>query len=647
MFEEFFRHCKLKAVEKPSKKRISRNIASVMSLVDPEGVILKKRKVRIKPLIVAAVAASVVTLLAVNAAGGGNLVKFFVGGKQSEGEYRDYIDHDGFRHLVFNAAIPIDLDDYAIIIDVDATYDNALRVITDDNDPEFMDKLRSYAHTEDREGNDFGLTRESEVCAWSIREILDDGTRHVSYGFLGEEFMHSGAAEGMKSGGSISECDNEDNTKTITISFYYYVGKVGTEFEGYYRDYVDHDDGFRHFSFEAEVPIDFENYAIIVDVDAKPEEAIRVYTDETDPEFMNKVRRLCLASDECSRMDSKMWNKIYEWNGRDYKKEFRKTLMNLDRAFAEAAAAGVVDTSDRVASPEPADFGIVLKDSEELMWDLSEPYTDSRGLDWNFGTGGAFTGKFMHTDTAMSKPSSGGIGVKDYDYENNTKTLVISYIYYVGNGDQPEEIGDDQDDYQDLVDDRGCRRISLKTTIPLSEEYVAVIFDADAPSENAARVVTEDSDPEFIAKLRKYHTAREKAFEDLIALYERIYEGTDRDRMIGGRSLRDKVIKEAEESGRLDPSEFPEMPRPEDFGIVLKDNEFCEYRYNDYSNGVYNGGWRGSIGGRFIFCGAAEKDYVRWGSYGNVAGDPDNGRIDLENETITLSFGVYYYVGDE
>lgn len=67
MFEDFFKRCKPADEVKPSKKRVSKNIAAVRSLIDSEteGISMTetKRKKRIKPLIIAA-AAAVVLLLA-------------------------------------------------------------------------------------------------------------------------------------------------------------------------------------------------------------------------------------------------------------------------------------------------------------------------------------------------------------------------------------------------------------------------------------------------------------------------------------------------------------------------------------------------------------------------------------------------------
>lgn len=190
---------------------------------------MEKHRSKLKPPIIAAavVAAAFATILTVNAAGGGVITRFFMGGEEREGNYRDYVDHDGFRHVSFDALIPIDEENYAIMIDVDAPAEEAVRVITDETDCKFMDMLRLRDRQSDPDNEELGLIfKDSEACAWHLHETSDDGVRHCGSGFLGEVFMRSGAAEGMPSEGKTNaEYDHESGTKIITTSFYYYVGK--------------------------------------------------------------------------------------------------------------------------------------------------------------------------------------------------------------------------------------------------------------------------------------------------------------------------------------------------------------------------------------------------------------------------------------
>lgn len=259
MFEDFFAECKPKDKIRPSKKRFNKNIAAVRSLIKSErGSTMAKRKLRFKPLIITAavIITSVVSLLTVNAATNGALVKFFMGGEEIEGGYRDYVDHDGYRHVSFEATLPIYEENYAIIFDVDAPAEEAVRVITDETDPEFMDKLRQYKDAidnyrhalgvwkNDPEHNDYpgdvppgcetvGLVfKDSELCSYSLGYVTKDSGFYLRDGYLGGKFMSMGAAEGHPSGCGSPDYDPRDGhydweseTKTMLVSFFYYVGK--------------------------------------------------------------------------------------------------------------------------------------------------------------------------------------------------------------------------------------------------------------------------------------------------------------------------------------------------------------------------------------------------------------------------------------
>ena len=287
MFEDFFSKCKLHDEAKPSKKRVNKNIAAVRSLIDSEteGNTMTKRKIRIKPLIIAAavIIASAVSLLTVNAASGGNLIKFIMGGEEIEGGYRDYVDHDGYRHVSFEATLPIYEENYAIIFDVDASNEEAVRVITDETNPDFIDRLHQYLAARDKASEvsremwakiyawkgrdmrydewderdrarqealeagvfkeeewtklpapeDFGLVfKDSELCSYSLGYVTKDSGFYLRDGYLGGKFMSMGAAEGHPSGCGSPDDDPRDGhydweseTKTKLVTFYYYVGK--------------------------------------------------------------------------------------------------------------------------------------------------------------------------------------------------------------------------------------------------------------------------------------------------------------------------------------------------------------------------------------------------------------------------------------
>lgn len=246
--------------------------ASVNSLIGTEGISMTKRKNKFKPLLIAAVIiiTSVVSLLTVNAAIKGEKVKFAMGGEEIEGEFYDYVDGDGYRHISFNAVMPIYEENYAIIYDVDAPSEEAVRVITDETDPEFMGKIRELRNAQDQffeelkiwyaehnitqeevrdpnsefrknfdsasalgrpypQPEDFGLVfKDSELCTYHLGFVTKDEGFHLSDGTLGGEFMFIGAAEKHPSGDEEpNNCyyDWESETKTYRSSFFYYVGK--------------------------------------------------------------------------------------------------------------------------------------------------------------------------------------------------------------------------------------------------------------------------------------------------------------------------------------------------------------------------------------------------------------------------------------
>ncbi|MCH5195875.1 MAG: hypothetical protein J1F28_04130 [Oscillospiraceae bacterium] len=273
MFDELLRKYPPKDVIKPSKKCFEKNIAAVLSLIETEENAMTKRKFRLKPLIIAAVITilSLVSLFAVDAAMQGAVVKFFMGGEEIEGEYYDYVDSRGFRHIAFGAVLPIYETNFAIIYDVDAPMGENVRVITDETDPDFMDRLRQLKEAQEQywddlkawydehnitqedirdpnsefnktygstkkldrpypEPEDFGLVfKESELCTFRLGYTSKTDFAHHD-GTLGGEFMHTGAAEGHPSGSGVdapNECryDWENETKTYKETFYYYVGK--------------------------------------------------------------------------------------------------------------------------------------------------------------------------------------------------------------------------------------------------------------------------------------------------------------------------------------------------------------------------------------------------------------------------------------
>ncbi len=253
MFDEFLSNCPMEDEIKPSKRRVKNNIAALNSLIEKNESLMTNRRFRFKPLIIAAVitAFSMVSILTVNAATQGAVVRFFMGDKEIKGEFYDYVDKDGFRRVSFGAVLPINEENFAIIYDVDAPQGENVRVITEETDPDFFEKLRLHREANDkawmdavnaseqnRSGNpvhpepeDFGLVfKDSEFCSFHMGYIAGSNVRFYG-GTFGGKFMNMGAAKDKPSGfgskNEPNECsrDPENGTKTYKETFYYYVGK--------------------------------------------------------------------------------------------------------------------------------------------------------------------------------------------------------------------------------------------------------------------------------------------------------------------------------------------------------------------------------------------------------------------------------------
>lgn len=180
MFDDFFSSCKLYDEAKPSKKRVSKNIAAVRSLIDSEtegnSMTTTKRKIKIKPLIIAAaaVAASMAMLFTVNAATDGNLVKFLFNGEEYSGDTYDYVDKNGVRHLTFDSVVPIEAETYAVIFDADEPdQEKAVRVLTEESDPDFFEKLRAHQEKSEQIREERNALKESGVSEDELPEFLD------------------------------------------------------------------------------------------------------------------------------------------------------------------------------------------------------------------------------------------------------------------------------------------------------------------------------------------------------------------------------------------------------------------------------------------------------------------------------------------
>ena len=229
MFDEFLKSCHMEDEIKPSKKRVQKNIAALNSLIETEEGTVTKRRFGLEPLLIAAVMTviSLSLVTAAYAATQNSAINFVMGGRAVEGECYDYVDQKGFRHISFSAELPIYVENFVVIYDIDAPKGESVRVITEETDPDFIEKLRSYLeslndhHPADPE--EFGLVfKDSEFCTYTW--MYSPG--HWGGGELCGNFRYLEAADGKSPHLSeeYSNFDHKKGTKIFRETFYYYVG---------------------------------------------------------------------------------------------------------------------------------------------------------------------------------------------------------------------------------------------------------------------------------------------------------------------------------------------------------------------------------------------------------------------------------------
>ena len=250
MYDDYLKQFPPKDEIKPSKKRMKKDIAAVLSLIETEEKNVTKRKFRIKPLIIAAVIAilSGVSLLSASAAIQTYTVDFFMGGKELEGEYSDYVDSNGYRHITFSAVLPMDEENFAIICDVDAPQGENVRVLTGEPFNDLMEKLNMYYEANNEHWREYGdhqcqhdgiavedfvELKDSEFCEYKWTERTDEYVLSRT-GIFGGKVSRTDAAMKKPSYDGIDtgiyyDYDYENNTKTLTIKHNYYVGNEQTE----------------------------------------------------------------------------------------------------------------------------------------------------------------------------------------------------------------------------------------------------------------------------------------------------------------------------------------------------------------------------------------------------------------------------------
>ena len=210
MFEKYYDKYEPSGAERLPKQRVKQIKAKVLKLAKRDA---GAKHYRLKPVLIAAAIAgtAAASLVTVNAATDGALIKFVLGGEELCGYYNSYVDSEGYRHIKFSAEMPIDADNYAIITDVDAASDN-VRVLTDIT----LDEVESMEFSD------------SEACWYSFTDVpmpLGGTEKDNAWGIRGGEFMHIGAAKGMSSGEYEEfSYDYEKGVKYFKATIYYYVG---------------------------------------------------------------------------------------------------------------------------------------------------------------------------------------------------------------------------------------------------------------------------------------------------------------------------------------------------------------------------------------------------------------------------------------
>ena len=219
MFEDFLQSCPMQDEIFPTKKQIRKNISAVNKLISSEN--SGRRIKKFRPLFIAAIALiSVLSVfITVSAVLKGEPINFLMGGKNVEGEFYDQINKEGYRNISFRAEIPIDANNFAVIFDIAAKEGENVKVITDETDLEFMNKLRKRMNIiKDYKIDDNIQLKDSELVAF---ELTRPGGS--CGGTIGGEFFNSGAAYGKHSK-FVEEYEYKETTKILKVTFSYYVG---------------------------------------------------------------------------------------------------------------------------------------------------------------------------------------------------------------------------------------------------------------------------------------------------------------------------------------------------------------------------------------------------------------------------------------
>lgn len=167
------------------------------------------------PLIVA-----LVVCISINAAAtvDGEELTLSIHGQEIRGAYIDTVSKSGYRHIEFVSYIPYDMDNYAVIIDVNAPVGENVNIIDDE---ETLEKFGGPGEEE------FGYEiAEDEYCYYTRNEVIPAGEiyaedwYHGWGGIRGGEFMY-----GKKSSDGVHyDYDDDNNIKRVTLWMEYFVG---------------------------------------------------------------------------------------------------------------------------------------------------------------------------------------------------------------------------------------------------------------------------------------------------------------------------------------------------------------------------------------------------------------------------------------
>lgn len=151
------------------------------------------------------------------AAESGEKLTLNVGGRELQGEYIDETNSRGYRHIKFTSYVPIDMLNYAMIINVDAPVGENIKVI---DDAETLDKFGCVA-----EGVENSFEVADNEVAFFTRTETADGRTHDWGGVQGGEFRATGEAAHKSSDESLNfDYDYENGITRVTYELNYYAG---------------------------------------------------------------------------------------------------------------------------------------------------------------------------------------------------------------------------------------------------------------------------------------------------------------------------------------------------------------------------------------------------------------------------------------